>query len=291
MTRFHLYDWIAILTYVGFALTVGIVMTKKASGSTDDFYLAGRSLPWWVAGTSLVATTFAADTPLLVSGWVRINGIAQNWLWWGMAVGGSLTFVVIAGWWRRAMITTDAEFIELRYSAKPARFLRGFYGAYHSLITNTLVLVWVLTAMVKLVRVILDVHDDSLDAAIVGGALFLALVYSFLSGLWGVVITDFVQFFLALAGGILLAVFAVETLGGIQAARDAFAALPVQTTSLIPDTGFYTELGTMGAWILERFPYYYLLTAALGGAMLAWSWPRTLSPVEKPEAAGKAEPV
>jgi len=234
MTRFHLYDWLAIAAYVIVALAVGLWMARRVSSSTHEFYLAGRSLPWWVAGTSLVATSFAADTPLLITGWVRLDGISRNWLWWGMAVGGVLSFVAIAGWWRRANITTDAEFIEIRYSGRSARFLRGFYGGYHALVTNTLILVWVLTAMLKLVRVVLGVDDDSLDAIIVGAALALALAYSYTSGLWGVVVTDVLQFVLALAGGLILAIAAIDALGGMELARQAFAALPDNATSLVP---------------------------------------------------------
>ena len=198
MTLFTTLDWLAIGLYLAFALGIGTYLAKRAGQSTEEFYLAGRTLPWWMAGTSLVATSFAADTPLVVTGWVRSAGISQNWLWWGMAVGGVLSFVVLAGWWRRLEVTTDAEFIERRYSGKPARFLRGFYGAYHALITNTIVLTWVLLAMVKVVRVVLQLPDTSWDIWIVGTGLVLALTYSFMSGLWGVVVTDFFQFFLAL---------------------------------------------------------------------------------------------
>lgn len=234
MPRFHLWDWIAIGGYLAFAMVVGLVLTRRASRSTGDFYLAGRSLPWWVAGTSLVATSFAADTPLVVAGWVRSGGIAMNWLWWGMAVGGSLSFVVLAAWWRRLEVTTDAELIEKRYHGPPARFLRGFYGGYHALITNTVVLMWVLVAMKKLVRVVLDLPDQGADAWIVTGALVLALTYSFLSGLWGVVVTDLFQFVLALVGAILLAWKAIAALGGMDAARESFSELPVRLTSLLP---------------------------------------------------------
>jgi SSS family solute:Na+ symporter len=234
MGRFETLDWIAVIGYIVFAMAVGIYLTKRASKSTTDFYLAGRSLKWWVAGTSLVATSFAADTPLVVSGWVRSEGISYNWLWWGMAVGGSLTFVVLAAWWRRLEVTTDAEFIERRYSGKPASFLRGFYGCYHALITNTIVLTWVLLAMLKLVRVILGAEDDSYDIYIVGGGLVLALSYSFLSGLWGVVVTDLMQFALAMFGAILLAYKSIDALGGFTAAQQAFAELPRATTSIMP---------------------------------------------------------
>ena len=266
MTRFHLYDWLAIGAYVVVALAIGLLMARRASASTHEFYLAGRSLPWWVAGTSLVATSFAADTPLLVTGWVRIDGIAQNWLWWGMAVGGVLSFVAIAGWWRRANITTDAEFIEVRYSGRPARFLRGFYGGYHALITNTLILVWVLTAMLKLVRVVLNIDDGSFDAYIVGAALALALAYSYTSGLWGVVVTDLFQFVLALAGGLILAVAAIDALGGMDMARQAFAALPDHTTRLVPmPSGQMTAGGwTAAAYWVSGFGAFLIFVGVQG---------------------------
>lgn len=268
MTQFQFLDWLAIGGYLVFALSVGIYLTKRASRSTGDFYLAGRSLKWWVAGTSLVATSFAADTPLLVSGWVRSSGISMNWLWWGAAVGGSLSFVCLAGWWRRLEVTTDAEVIERRYSGSAARFLRGFYGGYHALVTNTMVLAWVLLAMLKLVRVILDLNDSSLDVWIVGGALILALSYSFLSGLWGVVMTDLFQFVLALFGAILLAYKSVDALGGLTAARDAFRALGPQTTDLMP-TAIDAETGepahwTALAWWTQGFGAFLIYTGVQG---------------------------
>lgn len=206
-------DWLAILSYIALALGVGAWMSRRASRSTDDFYLAGRTLPWWISGTSLVATSFAADTPLFVAGLVRTDGIAGNWLWWSFVIGGALWFVVLAAWWRRLTITTNAEYIELRYDGTQARALRGFYGAYHALITNTIVLVWVLLAMRKVVGAVLGLEDGSADTWIVAGAVTLALCYSVLAGLWGVVLTDLFQFFLALGGAILLAYAAVQAAG------------------------------------------------------------------------------
>ena len=237
MGALHPLDWIAIGGYLAVALTVGTVLARRASRSTRDFYLAGRSLPWWVAGTSLVATTFAADTPLVVTGWVRSQGIAGNWLWWGIAVGGALSFVVFAAWWRRLEVTTDAEVIERRYEGKPARVLRGFYGGYHAFITNTIVLSWVLLAAVKIARVVFDIEDGSADVWITGGALLLALSYSVLAGLWGVVVTDFFQFFLALGGALLLAWKAGAELGGLDGARAAFAELSESITRIVPAPG------------------------------------------------------
>lgn len=231
---FHWLDWVAIGVYIAFALGVGVYMTRRASRSTNDFYLAGRSLPWYVAGTSIVATSFAADTPLVITGWVRSAGISQNWLWWGMAAGGALSIIVLAGWWRRLEVTTDAEVIEHRYGGRQAKALRGFLGAYHALVTNTIVLTWVLTAMKKVVRVVVDLPDGSYDHYIVFGGLALALSYSFLSGFWGVVITDFFQFFLAVFGAVLLAWNAADALGGMEGAREAFSNLDEKITAFVP---------------------------------------------------------
>ena len=264
MGRFEALDWIAIIGYIVFAMSVGIYLTKRASKSTDDFYLAGRSLKWWVAGTSLVATSFAADTPLVISGWVRSSGISQNWLWWGMAVGGSLAFVVLAAWWRRLEVTTDAEFIERRYSGKPASFLRGFYGCYHALITNTIVLTWVLLAMLKLVRVILGAEDGSYDIYIVGGGLVLALGYSFLSGLWGVVVTDLMQFTLAMFGAIFLAYKSIDALGGFTAAQQAFAGLPRATTSIMPLANEEGLSWDSIAWWSQGFGAFFIFIGVQG---------------------------
>ncbi|MDE0586404.1 MAG: Na+:solute symporter [Planctomycetota bacterium] len=264
MGRFEALDWIAVIGYIVFAMSVGIYLTKRASKSTNDFYLAGRSLKWWVAGTSLVATSFAADTPLVISGWVRSSGISQNWLWWGMAVGGSLTFVVLAAWWRRLEVTTDAEFIERRYSGKPASFLRGFYGCYHALITNTIVLTWVLLAMLKLVRVILGAEDGSYDIYIVGSGLILALSYSFLSGLWGVVVTDLMQFALAMFGAILLAYKSIDALGGFTAAQQAFAELPRATTSIMPLANEEGLSWNNIAWWSQGFGAFFIFIGIQG---------------------------
>lgn len=245
---FHWLDWVAIGGYIAFALGVGTFLARRASRSTNDFYLAGRSLPWYVAGTSIVATSFAADTPLVVTGWVRSAGISQNWLWWGMAGGGALSIIVLAAWWRRLEVTTDAEIIEHRYGGRQAKALRGFLGAYHALVTNTIVLTWVLVAMKKVVRVVLDLPDDTYDHWIVGVGLLLALSYSFLSGFWGVVVTDFFQFFLALFGALLLAWNASEALGGLDGAREAFAALDESITALVP-AAKTAEDGTPLSWL------------------------------------------
>ncbi len=231
-------DWLAIVGYLALALFLGTILSRRASRSVGDFYLAGRSLPWWVAGTSMVATSFAADTPLVVTGWVRSpQGISQNWLWWGMAVGGALSFVVLASWWRRLEVTTDVEIVERRYAGRPARALRALYGGYHALITNTIILGWVLLAMLKIVRVVFGLESGQYDVLIVGGALVLALSYSILSGLWGVVMTDLFQFALALFGAIALLWVVVDDFGGLAAAREAIVRAAGERTRFFPAPG------------------------------------------------------
>lgn len=127
----HLVDWAVILAYVVFVLWVGVAFARRAGSSLDEYFLSGRSLPWWIAGTSMVATSFAADTPLLISGWVREGGIAQNWLWWCYAVNGAIQIWFFARWWRRGEVMTKAELAELRYGGTEARVLRGALGLMH----------------------------------------------------------------------------------------------------------------------------------------------------------------
>ncbi|HYE93857.1 MAG TPA: sodium:proline symporter, partial [Terriglobales bacterium] len=205
-------DWVVIVLYFVASLVVGLLYSRRASGSTDEFFLSGRSIPWWLAGTSMVATTFAADTPLAVTGLTVKYGIAGNWLWWSFVMSGMLTVVFYARLWRRAGVLTDAEFAELRYSGRPAAFLRGFRAAYLAIAVNAIIIGWVTSAMVKILGLTLGVGKTE---AIV--ALFLITgLYSAMSGLWGVIVTDFFQFILAMTGCIALAVFAVQSVGGMS---------------------------------------------------------------------------
>lgn len=169
-------------------------------------------MSWWLAGTSMVATTFAADTPLAVTELVSTNGIAGNWLWWNMVFSGLLTVFFFARLWRRAEVITDVEFTELRYSGKPAAILRGFRALYLAIPINLIILGWVTLAFVKIIELTIGV-DTWLALSI---CVALTLVYSSMSGLWGVVVTDFLQFFIAMAGSVLLAFFALNDIGGID---------------------------------------------------------------------------
>ena len=235
--QLHWIDWSVIIGYVAFAVIVGLRFAKKAGSSSAEYFLSGRSLPWWITGTSMVATTFAADTPLVVTGWVRDSGIWKNWLWWCYAVGGMMTVFLFARYWRRGNVMTTAELSTLRYGGKSAGILRGFLGFYHAGITNTIVLCWVILAAAKIVDVLFDVDKMTAIAAACG----ISLSYSLLAGFWGVVITDLLQFAMAMTGGIALAWFswrAVEGMAGLtQRLSSEGIAVAADTFSLIPSPG------------------------------------------------------
>src|SRR5205809_3020198 len=205
-------DWVVIVGYLLINLLIGIYYRRRASGNTAEFFLSGRDVPWWLAGTSMVATTFAADTPLLVTGIVARYGIAGNWLWWNMAASGMLTVFVYARLWRRAGVMTDVEFAEIRYAGRPAAVLRGFRALYLGIPINCIIIGWVNLAMMKILQVTLG-----LDAARALWALLALLIftafYTTLAGLWGVLVTDLVQFVLKMGMVIALAFFAVRAVG------------------------------------------------------------------------------
>jgi len=208
-------DWLVIALYFLLSLGIGLYYKARAGRSTQEFFLSGRNVPWWLAGTSMVATTFAADTPLAVTGLVAKGGIAGNWLWWNFVAGGMLTVFFYARLWRRAGVMTDVEFAEIRYSGAPAAFLRGFRALYLGLLINSIVLGWVNLAMVKILEHVLGVTKIQ-AIAITLGMIGVTSVISTLSGLWGVLVTDFVQFAIAMGMVIVLAVFAVGAVGGMD---------------------------------------------------------------------------
>ncbi|MCS7316633.1 MAG: Na+:solute symporter, partial [Bryobacteraceae bacterium] len=208
-------DWLVIALYFLLSLGIGLYYKARAGRSTQEFFLSGRNVPWWLAGTSMVATTFAADTPLAVTGLVAKGGIAGNWLWWNFVAGGMLTVFFYARLWRRAGVMTDVEFAEIRYSGTPAAFLRGFRALYLGLLINSIVLGWVNLAMVKILEHVLGVSKVQ-AIAITLGMIALTSLISTLSGLWGVLVTDFVQFAIAMSMVTVLAVFAVGAVGGLD---------------------------------------------------------------------------
>jgi solute:Na+ symporter, SSS family len=205
-------DWLIIAAYFVMSLLIGLYYARRAGQSTEEYFVADRSMPWWLAGTSMVATTFAADTPLAVTEMVARNGVAGNWLWWSMLASGMLTVFFFARLWRRARVMTDVEFVELRYSGKPAAFLRGFRALYLGLPINLIIMGWVNLGMAKVLSGTLGLAKWQA----LGLCLGITFLYSILSGFWGVVVTDAVQFVIAMVGSIALAVFAVNAVGGLE---------------------------------------------------------------------------
>lgn len=219
-------DWIVVAAYFLLNIAIGFYYKKRAGSSVDEFFLSGRDVPWWLAGTSMVATTFAADTPLAVTGMVARNGIAGNWLWWNFVAGGMLVVFFYARLWRRSGVMTDIEFSEIRYSGKPAAFLRGFRALYFGIPINCIVLGWVNLAMVKILMLVLGV-DKFTAIVVVLSLIGITSWISTLAGLWGVLVTDVVQFFIKMAMVIVLAVCAVEAVGGMDAMLAKLAALDI----------------------------------------------------------------
>jgi SSS family solute:Na+ symporter len=217
-------DWLVIAAYFSVNLAIGLYYARRARASTAEFFLSGRDVPWWLAGTSMVATTFAADTPLVVTGMVARYGIAGNWLWWNMAASGMLTVFVYARLWRRSGVMTDVEFAELRYAGKPAAFLRGFRAVYLGIPINCIIIGWVNLAMMKILQVTLGLGPHEALIALVAMLAFTAF-YTTLAGLWGVLITDLLQFVLKMGMVIALAFFSVRAVGGLTALEARIRAL------------------------------------------------------------------
>jgi Na+/proline symporter len=219
-------DWLWIALYFAANAGVGFYYRARAGKSVDEYFLSGRNVPWWLAGTSMVATTFAADTPLAVTGMVARGGIAGNWLWWSFVAGGMLTVFFYARLWRRSGVMTDVEFAEIRYSGRPAAFLRGFRALYLGIPVNCIVLGWVNLAMVKILTLALGVTRIQ-AIGIVLGLIAITSLISTLSGLWGVLVTDVLQFVIKMTMVIVLAVAAVQAVGGMGALKMKLAAIDV----------------------------------------------------------------
>src|SRR5258706_3105886 len=217
-------DWSIVAAYFLFNLAVGFYYKARAGKSTGEFFLGGRNVPWWLAGTSMVATTFAADTPLAVTGMVARNGIAGNWLWWNFVASGMLTVFFFSRLWRRSWVMTDVQFAEIRYAGKPAAFLRGFRARYLGIPINCIILGWVNLAMVKILMLILGVTRFEALILVIGLIAVTSLI-STMSGLWGVLVTDLFQFVVKMGMVITLAVAAVSAVGGMGALKLKLAAL------------------------------------------------------------------
>lgn len=252
--KLNLLDWIIIAAYFLFNLGIGLYYARRARGNTSEFFLSGRDVPWWLAGTSMVATTFAADTPLAVTGFVAKNGIAGNWLWWNFVMSGMMTVFLYARLWRRAGVMTDIEFAELRYSGKPAAFLRGFRALYLGLPINCIILGWVNLAMIKILKVTLEVDEYTATLILIGLLVFTAF-YTTISGLWGVLVTDLFQFVLKMGMVILLAVFAVNAVGGIDELKTKIMALDAASGQAGSRLAFFPALDSVWMPTLTLFVY------------------------------------
>jgi SSS family solute:Na+ symporter len=283
-------DWLVIIGYLLANLLIGVYYRRRASGNTEEFFISGRDVSWWLAGTSMVATTFAADTPLFVCGVVARQGIAGNWIWWGSCVGGMLTVFFFARYWRRAEILTDVQLVEIRYGGKPAAFLRGFKAVYLGLLMNCFILGWVTKAMVNIITVLLGpaiaegrvlqltafghVFQTTLGSPERSALLICVLIlipftglYTFIGGLWGVLVTDLFQFALKMAMIIVLAWVAVARIGGMQALQVQLqviennarqSGLPTaDPTAFLPD--FHLGLATDALWTLPVLTFIVYL--------------------------------
>jgi solute:Na+ symporter, SSS family len=207
-------DWLVVAIYAVASLIVGLIFTKRAGRSLEQYFLSGRKLPWWLLGTSMVATTFSTDTPNLVTDLVRTGGVSMNWLWWAFLLTGMLTVFFYAKLWRRSGALTDINFYEMRYSGAPAAFLRGFRAIYLGVFFNVMIMATVTLAAIKIAGVLFG-----LDARVtVVLAALITMVYASTAGLWGVVVTDFFQFALAMIGSVAAAYFAVSqpAVGGLS---------------------------------------------------------------------------
>jgi SSS family solute:Na+ symporter len=224
-------DWSIVGIYFILVLAIGLYFSKKSSSSLNEFFLSGRNMPWWLLGISMVATTFSSDTPNLVAGLVRENGVSGNWGWWAFLITGMLTVFVYAKLWRRSEVLTDVEFYELRYSGNAAAFLRGFRALYLGLIFNVLVMGTVSLAAIKFGEIVLGL--EGWKTLLIAGTVTIS--YSTLGGLKAVIITDFVQFVLAMIGSIWACIYIVNLpeIGGLSALIAHEAVAP--KLSLLPD--------------------------------------------------------
>ncbi|MBN2339124.1 MAG: Na+:solute symporter [Acidobacteria bacterium] len=268
-----LVDWLAVAAYFLFNILIGLWFRKRATASTEDFFVGGRKVSWWLAGTSMVATTFAADTPLAVTGMVAAHGIAGNWLWWNMLMSGMLTVFFYARLWRRAGVLTDVEFAEIRYGGRPAAFLRGFRALYLGLPINCIIMGWVNLAMVKILMLVFGIGKVEALAIVFGIMLFTALV-STLSGIWGVLVTDLFQFVLKMGMMILLAFFAVRSVGGMEALVEKLLELDAAREGGGSILSFVPEVGSVWMPMLTFMVY------------LAVNWWATWYPGAEPGGGG-----
>ena len=226
------FDWTIVVVSLVISFTPAILLARRAGRSTAEFFTSGRAAPWWLIGTSMVATTFSTDTPNLVTNFVREGGVANNWAWWAFLLTGMATVFFYARLWRRSRVLTDLEFYEIRYSGKPARFVRGFRALYLGLFFNCMIMAAVNLAVVKIANVVLGWPMGKTLAI----CTVLNIAFAATSGLWGVMVTDLIQFGIAMTGSFGAAYFALKqpAVGGLSG---LFRQIPTQTLAFVPDFG------------------------------------------------------
>jgi SSS family solute:Na+ symporter len=266
---FNWLDYTVIAAYIALMVIVGYYAQKRGQDTLEDYFTGSKNLPWWLIGISMVATTFAADTPLAVTGIIASDGVAGNWIWWNFMFSGLFTVFLYAKLWKRADVITDVEFISIRYAGKPARILRGFRSLYLAFPINCIILGWVTVGMAKILTVLLGAQNLMMELGPFSFAaewviilvmyLFIGIYIAF-SGLWGVIITDFVQFIIAMGGSILLAWYAVDYVGGLD-------QLQVELTNLFGEGHHYLSINPLNS------PEIAIATGLVWVGMMWWaSW-------------------
>jgi SSS family solute:Na+ symporter len=227
-------DWAVVAAFVLGVVLIGLYFTRRASKSVDEYFIAGRTIPWWLAGTSMLATSFASDTPLHTTRIIREQGLSGGWFYWTSIFGGVVIAFVFSRLWRRTGVVTDNQYIELRYSGKPAAVLRGGLALFKSVFLEILTMAWITRGMTKIVRAITHMPEHialpvagevNTDVLVVVGLLVLTLTFSVASGYWGVVTTDLAEFSVAMIGAVVLAVVAMQKVGGQSGLRSGLTAM------------------------------------------------------------------
>jgi solute:Na+ symporter, SSS family len=222
-------DWFVIVGFLVVVVVVGLLYSRRASKNMEEYFISGRNLPWWLAGTSILASSFSSDTPLHTTRVIRESGLGGAWFYWNGIISGLVVAFFFARLWRRAAIVTDAEYIELRYSGWPAALMRGVIALFRSFVLELITLAWITLGMTKIVRTVLDLPPTVAlpalgavrsEVAVVVILVAIGLLYSAMSGLWGVVVADFIEFIVAMGGAILLAVLALRKVGGVAGLRE-----------------------------------------------------------------------
>ena len=270
-------DFAILAGYFLLTLGTGLYFARRAQKTMLDYFLSHRSLPWWLAGTVMVATTFSADTPLAVTEMVTRQGVAGNWLWWSMLASGMLTVFFFARLWRRSEMVTDVELAELRYSGRPAAFLRGFRAAYLGLVVNIIIMGWVNLGMAKVLEGTLGI--DKWQAIIV--CLVVTFAYTVVSGFRGVAATDAVQYLFEMGGAILLAVVALDAVGGMDALKAKLGA--AHPAGSPPGTTFGSADAVLAFWPADAIWAVPVITLA---ALLTLNWWASWYPGSEPGGGG-----